>query len=176
MENTESNKINIENIMQEIRETIKERHYSKEALSFNDISGGFYTDYNEFNMDMFENDLSDINNSWQIPVYRPIYSEKKFIGGLIVFTKRIIRKFTKFYIVPFVEEQNNFNSDIVKCLNSVHAYINSNEQDNKIKNLESVLNKDIKNAMLELVKTNNDLSNEIQSLKQQLEDLRKNTK
>lgn len=64
-----------------------------------------------------DEELSASNRLFQIHYYRPIYSCRKFIGGLLVFGKKVVRKLLKFLIEPVVEEQNQFNAAIVRSLN-----------------------------------------------------------
>lgn len=70
----------------------------------------------------FEQDLRDANTLCQIHYYRPIYSCRKWIGGCIVFGKKVARKLLKFLIEPIVEEQNQFNAATVRTLNDIRNH------------------------------------------------------
>ena len=70
----------------------------------------------------FEEDLRDANILCQIHYYRPIYSCRKWIGSFIVFGKKAARKLLKFLIEPVVEEQNQFNSAVVRTLNDIRNH------------------------------------------------------
>ena len=64
-----------------------------------------------------DEELRTANGLFQIHYYRPIYSCRKFIGGFLVFGKKVVRKLLKFLIEPVVEEQNQFNAATVRSLN-----------------------------------------------------------
>lgn len=70
----------------------------------------------------FEQNLRDANILSQTHYYRPIYSCRKWIGGFIVFGKKVARKLLKFLIEPVVEEQNQFNSAVVRTLNDIRNH------------------------------------------------------
>ena len=68
-----------------------------------------------------------------------ITSHRKYIGFLIVFVKKIIRKGIFWYIDPIVKQQNNINAML------------KNIDDKKVKELD---NKIIEKLVSELAKTN----------------------
>ena len=112
--------INIEDIMTEIKETIKTRGYSKKDLKFADIEilspdrmG------NEFNLGIFKNNLHDSYQSRVIASYRDIESYTPVIGILVKFVKKVMRKTMCFYVEPIVEDQNKFNDNIVRNITQI---------------------------------------------------------
>jgi O-antigen chain-terminating methyltransferase len=60
------------------------------------------------------------NQRFQINYYRTIYSHRKYIGSMIVFAKKAIRKIIKFLIEPIIEEQNEFNRTITASVNALY--------------------------------------------------------
>lgn len=104
----------------------------------------------QIDLENFDFELQQVNNHWQLFYYRPITSYRKFIAGLVVLGKRIIRRLLKFLIEPLVEEQGQFNAATARVLNSVRNQnlffqeaINNLYQENvKIRN---VLNENIYN-------------------------------
>lgn len=177
MEETLNNKIDIEKIMEEIRENIKKRNYDEDILNFEDIPGGYYTEYKDFNLDRLQLNISNVNDSWQVPIYRHLHSDRGFIGNLKTFLKRAIRKVTKFYVIPFVEDQNNFNSNVTNCLNTINAYILKNEvsfsKDPLNKKDETANTEYAKQNKSELMKTFNQLKREQEIISHKIEVLEK---
>lgn len=125
--------IDIEQIMQEIREDIKEKGYKASDLSFADIplnqelvlQGG---DYDE---QILMNVLQEANTRVQVDCYQPVG------GGLKGFMKKVIRKIMSPIMVPVVGDQNQFNASTVQTLNQMHQCIIMQEQ--RIRELEAKL-------------------------------------
>lgn len=122
--------INIEKIMEEIRQEIKEKGYTNDLLSFQDI-----VDEQTENRTM-EEYYDILNNIWNVKAYRLLSSEGCF-GKLKTFIKKVIRKSIKFYIEPIVNDQNEFNANNVRLLNMIHSYMELTDQ--KIAMLEKEL-------------------------------------
>lgn len=106
----EDNNINIEEIMADIKREIKEKGLSGDMLSFEDVpyrktpqAGGSVKEA-----------LGSLNSNYNVQPYKELNG-----NPLKVLLKKIIRKMTKFYIEPAVEDQNNINSDIVTVLNGL---------------------------------------------------------
>lgn len=96
------------------------------------------------------------NSIWNIDYDFEIYSHRKFLGKIIVFSKRAIRKLLKWYVRDTGIKQNTFNAYTVKTLNGIWEYINEANnkmeiQDNKI----NVQQKQIINQIEEISKLNN---------------------
>ncbi|WP_124065160.1 hypothetical protein [Clostridium sp. E02] len=120
--------IDIEKIMQEIRQDIKEKGYTNEMLSFEDVV--MVSSENK----TIEEYLDLMNGSWNIQPYKILQSGFGFVGKLKNFIKKIIRKTIKFYIEPIVSEQDEFNANNVRILNKFYDYMESSNQ--KIEKLE----------------------------------------
>lgn len=110
-------KIDIEKIMDEIREEIQKKGYIEDLPSFKECCDS-YCDGVEKLLDESYN----AQNYAYIEEY-PVWQTGGIINKLKVFIKKVIRKFIKFYIVPIIEKQNAFNSlvgescvNISKCL------------------------------------------------------------
>ncbi len=48
--------------------------------------------------------------------FRPLYSCRKLIGGLIVFFKRVVRKLLKWYVEPICFQQTEFNNAVTPSI------------------------------------------------------------
>jgi len=120
--------INIEKIMEEIRQEIQEKGYTNDMLSFDDI-----TDFDEENKTL--EDYFDILNSiWNVQAYRELPGGNGLVSKLNVFIKKVLRKLIKFYIEPIVADQNEFNANCVRLLNMSNGHMNI--KDKKIEMLE----------------------------------------
>lgn len=116
-------KINVEQIMQEIRQEIKKRGLDKEVLSFEDIP---FTPQREaldiagdpFSLEDFIFNVDLMNENYAINPYRGV-------GGnpIVRLLKRIIRKFTTILVGPTATAQTNFNSFSVRSLNALRNYV-----------------------------------------------------
>lgn len=105
--------INIEKIMNEIRQEIREKGYSYNMLSFSEVTDTAADSSVELNLPELEQNMNYLNNSYNVISYRPLTGNK-----LVVLVKRVIRKLTKFYVEPIVAAQNEFNAFNVRVLNS----------------------------------------------------------
>lgn len=124
-------KINIEEIMEEIRKEIKEKGYTNDLLSFEDV-----VESNSGNKTL-EEYYDILNATWNIPAYRMLSGGKGPIGRLKVFVKKVLRKIMKFYVEPIASEQTEFNANNVRLLNLINSYMELN--DRRIEMLESEL-------------------------------------
>lgn len=121
--------INIEKIMEEIRAEIKEKGWANEILSFNDIN----VDKNNlsainFNSYDFKDDVEMINQAWDVQAYRILRGNRGIISKISVLLKKVIRKLTKFYVEPIVEDQSDFNALTVKLFNLLSCYIDEQQK------------------------------------------------
>lgn len=120
--------INVENIMQEIREDIKRKGYTSDMLSFHDvvvpINEGYTYDYEELKKLVYKMD-QQCHVAWS----------RELPGNLIVvFIKKVIRLFVAFLIAPISDEQNSFNGSTTRVIHQLMGYIN--KQNDTIEKME----------------------------------------
>lgn len=112
--------INVEQIMQEIKEDIQKRGYTDENVDFVNIAGdakavlGIKTDFSAYELECAIKNASDMH---RIEYYRMIPK-----GGLKSFIQRSIRKMVKFMMIPMVDQQNQFNYQTIVCLRQFEAF------------------------------------------------------
>ena len=130
---------NIEEVMDEIRKEIKEKGLTSDMLSFSDVANVSVADEGEFSKAGLDNCLANLSDSYVIP-------ESRHITGnpIVVFIKRLIRKFTRFYVKPIVDAQTEFNAYTVQTANMLSRYVYDNLNKPNEKQLEE------KVAVLEL--------------------------
>lgn len=106
--------INVEDIMRQIREKIKSQGIIDEEIDMN-------TTIEEH--ERISDYLSMTNATCSVIADKQITSHRKFIGKIIVFIKRTIRKSIHWYTYPVVEQQNEFNSYATRTLNAMNKHI-----------------------------------------------------
>ena len=141
--------INIEDIMKEIREEINKKNYPGNIIKFEDVELDknsiemLELDTIKFNQDSFKSSIVYLKNNKEVSAWR-YFEPNGLISKLKIFIKKVIRKMTKFYIEPIVNDQNNLNEKIYEALCQINAKQLSDEQkilelNNKIKKLEKEL-------------------------------------
>ncbi len=126
--------INVEEIMQKIRENIKKRKESKDqnedmqqilrlseenGLS-QEIEKGKYEGYNNFSswLDEIRKDLDYINKNWDIQNNSYfIGSHHPLAGRFLIKGREIVNGEVRRYVDPMIWKQNEFNASTVRILN-----------------------------------------------------------
>lgn len=117
--------INIEAIMQEIRTEIREKGYTNDLLSFNDIVIDTSTlNAVKFDKIAFNEEIYSINHGWEVAAYRVLSG-----NPVKVFFQKVIRKLVYFFVEPIVLEQNGFNASMVRLMNQMNCYIDETQQE-----------------------------------------------
>lgn len=125
-------KINVEEIMEQIRIEIKEKGYSEESLDFGSVDipkeAGYY--YNNAELKSL---IGQMNAIYYVPHRYPVTG-----NPVTRFIKKVIRVLISFVIKPISANQNEFNANVTRSFNQMVGYV---EQQNEIiqqyeKNLE----------------------------------------
>lgn len=175
-----NNKININEIMKEIRQAIKIKNYNSLPVCFDDIVLKTNNLGLNFNQDSFFHDLYNINNIHNIKAYRNIKTRNGMLGKVILFIKKFLRKSIKFYIEPIVDDQNMFNASVVRSINEISNYIADetiSDINLEINKLELKLSKNIKKPLNEYIKVTQEIKkqniNIVQILNKLTQDMKK---
>ncbi len=123
---TSTPSVDIEKILQEIREEIQQKGYTYDQLDFQDIPivhQQKYQKYEHFDAARFAQELQQLNAFKEVQAHRPLATRIPVIGFLVVFIKKVIRRLLRFYIEPIVRDQNQWNTMAVACLQSVEAFV-----------------------------------------------------
>ncbi|WP_297958613.1 hypothetical protein [uncultured Ruminococcus sp.] len=105
----ENEKINIEEIMAEIKQSIKDQGLTADMLSFEDVP---------YRKNAQSGSASEALDYISTHYYIQPYKELK--GNPVkVFIKKVLRKLVKFYVEPVVFEQNDFNANAVTVMKSL---------------------------------------------------------
>ncbi len=133
-----NNDINIEEIMDEIRQNIKDRGYDKAPVSFEqiEIHSSVLKIGTGYDSDEFMNELEFLDSNCTTSFHVSIAGGNPFS----VFIKKVIRKMTRFIVAPLVDSQNAYNVSNVKCMNQISEFISEMEQyKTRIEQLEKEL-------------------------------------
>lgn len=100
--------INVEQIMQDIRNEIKEKGYSSSDLSFDDQWKIQETEIqgNDVKQELYAL-LNELERTRYIAYYRELNG-----NPIKIFIKRVVRKLNAFLLIPIVDEQNMFNENV----------------------------------------------------------------
>lgn len=119
----EAKDINITEIMDKIMAEAEVKRKSGDKLSFEENGSGGGDSASEFDRGVLELNLSLANLNHYL-----IYDQSPAQGGIKGRIKHMILKMNKFYMAPLVEEQRNFNGEVVRVLNNMYAYTKSLEK------------------------------------------------
>jgi len=119
--------INVEEIMQKIRENIKRRK-ENEDLRENEIRDSYQHQDQIMNQnnnpprwaDEIKRDLDYVNWSWDIQNNSYlISSHRPVVGKLLVKGRNIVHGEVKRYVDPVINKQREFNESVLRILNSI---------------------------------------------------------
>ena len=66
--------------------------------------------------------VESVNDTWFVSAHLPITWERRIVGRLNAYTKRLVRLLLRWYINPIVEQQNRFNSAVARTTVEMLAY------------------------------------------------------
>lgn len=138
--------LNVEKIMEEIRNEIAEKGYKNEMLSFSDITADdMEVNAEKFERVRFNEELYNLNTLWNVNPNREIERKPGLKGKCITAFKKLIRKCIRFYLSSIVWEQDTFNATSVRLFNLLNLYMEENaklsEEVNRLKDEQAVLEK-----------------------------------
>ena len=122
-------KIDVEKIMDEIRADIERRELDDTLVPFDEIPFSneimnVLPDSHAYSRKELRRNLLYAADHYKVPLDRVI--EAGNAGAMTV--KKAVRKFTRFYIKPVVEDQNSVNAALVNALRQERNYIQIQEQ------------------------------------------------
>lgn len=145
-------KIDVEKIMSEIRQEIKDKGYTKEEINYAQMLANMDNANLEncYNRRALRTKYEYISTHFTNPVYFELKG-----NPVKVLLQRIIRRFFLFVIFPAFHYQNVFNEGVVDCIRQLKNYIEENEE--------------VKHTPIKIAK----LESQIQSQQEQIEMLQK---
>ena len=119
------NSIQVEEIMQELRNNVKKRSYPKEALDFNSVRAQKQGEEDlDFFEELMERDISYMNHSSYVEYDRPITGRGPRI-------KRIIKNLYQFHLRPLWDAQNCFNLKAASAMTQLRNFVLQQMKDNE---------------------------------------------
>ena len=101
-------------ILAELREQVRERR-ARMAVSDPD-------DPHTLNLAELRRSADAVNDTWFVSAHLPITWDRRVIGRVGAYTKRLVRLLLRWYINPIVEQQNRFNSATARAIVEINAY------------------------------------------------------
>jgi len=153
--------INVEEIMQKIRENIKRRK-ENEDLRENEIRDSYQHQDQIMNQnnnpprwaDEIKRDLDYVNWSWDIQNNSYlISSHRPVVGKLLVKGRNIVHGEVKRYVDPVINKQREFNESVLRILNSIVKKMPEQEEhiiSKLISETEKTIKEEINNAKSEI--------------------------
>lgn len=170
MSDTAEKNICIEDIMDEIRAEIKKKGYDSSMLSFEDVKcDTSLNDRSGMSEREYAANLQYVNLNYAVQPYKQLFGRRP-----VVIFRKIIRKLIKFYIEPFVKDQNELNVRFVRLMNYVDNHmkaeksvIDMNQMGKKVADIElklksvSIYNETLEKRIAVLEKENEELKNRL---------------
>ncbi|MCI8316859.1 MAG: hypothetical protein HFH74_17850 [Lachnospiraceae bacterium] len=119
--------LNVEKIMEEIREEIKEKGYTNDMLGFSEVTWedtGINAE--RFDWIKYNEELFLLNSTWNVNPNREIQNKLGIKGKCTTLFKRFVRKCIRFYLSSIVQDQVSFNATTVRLINMLTLFVNEN--------------------------------------------------
>lgn len=111
--------VDADSLLQRVVNTAKSRQIADEfydgGLNSSHISA--YREIRDMMQNVYDN-LQVMNITWLISE-KPLRSNHRVVGGIIVFCKRIVRKLTRWLFQPYYQQQTDFNSAVTKTVSDM---------------------------------------------------------
>ena len=130
--------VNIEQIMDEIREEIREKGLKNDIPSMEELSDTrkIMDGWGCFSKRQFVQNWERMNNM-RMEYYRGLGSSNRYVRRLVVGLKRAVRKVNCFLVKPIVDDINYYQVLVTMGFAQIGSYINENEAlKGRIKKLE----------------------------------------
>lgn len=114
--------LTLEKIMERIKSSLQNAQKDREVLKSKPISNVEKISYsNDFihHLSQLNIEIEQANRKWSVDPEYHVVSHRPRLGRFIVFGKKFIRKFLRWYINPVFKNQRDFNGSVTRSLNSV---------------------------------------------------------
>lgn len=133
--------------VEEVMDRIKTAMHAKAGRTDNNImpqssanqSSGIENSLRQLDMEVRNN-----NQRWNIKVEQPITSHRRIIGPVLIFGRRLVQKYLRWYINPPFDQQREFNGSITRSINVIRNIVHAHDskieaQQSKINAYESII-------------------------------------
>ncbi len=177
-----SESVEVARIMEEVRERVRQKResgfYSEEEvrritqmeLEVTERAAGFHSEIEEH--------LAALNDAWDTAAEPVISSHRKLLGPLLINAKRALRRLTKPYITLLLARQVEFNSRLLRLLNTFVLPVRDELRDGiaslkrKTEELSLAVHERFSAAHADALRRNRELSQRIETLAGELSGLR----
>lgn len=169
--------INVEEIMDQIRASVKEKGIQDEKVFFDVVEYGDYdgkvTGEAACDIGDLGGSLGLLNGTAELDPEWPIKSHRKILGFFIVGFKRIIRKLTHEYMAVMAKKQSTFNKGVAHSMNLMYEYMcGQADISDQVDHLEKEVSRTLYKEMVILEDRNKELAEENRALAQEFSDLK----
>lgn len=169
--------INVEEIMDQIRASVKEKGIQGEKVFFDVVEYGDYdgkmTGETACDIGDLGGSLGLLNGTAELDPEWPIKSHRKILGFFIVGFKRIIRKLTHEYMAVMAKKQSTFNKGVAHSMNLMYEYMcGQADISDQVDHLEKEVSRTLYKEMVILEDRNKELAEENRALAQEFSDLK----
>ena len=164
MSEVDGDEIDVENIMHQIRNNIKERKDGAHNAYVEDMANKSLQASNaSTGQDDLKQNLDYINSNWDLHADYYISSHRPIIGRFLVLGRQFIHGEVKRYVDLLVRKQREFNMHVVGTLNNHIKTVDNNINEtvmNINENIDDKINITVNNKMNDLIATiNKDIKN-----------------
>lgn len=154
---------------EKILNKIKIRNFAKNNMNYKEITKqvkveniknkNISIDDTLYNQNSISNNMELLKKVMRVEDEFPINSHRKFIGSFLIFGKKIVRKFLRWYIHPLAENQSIYNSYNLYLSSELKDYISFlenkvNQQKDELNQQKDEFNQILNGLKLELSETN----------------------
>jgi len=110
-----------EELMEHLKNQIVRYHAGEkdEFKKFRNPSSANSESNSDIDFSRFQMENQNNNRLWNVSAERPITSHRKWIGRFIVFGKKVVRKFLRWYVSETFQMQTNFNASVTRSINEL---------------------------------------------------------
>jgi len=122
--------IDVEKIMERIRENIRKRKEEKSYSEIQDLlkEKGFEPTSTGPGRDGLRDSLHAANMTWEVQIRQPILSYRWYVGRFLVKVRRLLQREIRWTVDPIINRQEYFNASVVRSLNALVEWMENQER------------------------------------------------
>jgi len=122
--------IDVEKIMERIRENIRKRKEEKSYSEIQDLlkEKGFEPTSIGLGRDELRHSLHAANMTWDVQIRQPILSYRRYVGRFLVKVRRLLQREIRWTIDPIINRQEYFNAAVVRSLNALVEWMENQQR------------------------------------------------
>ena len=122
--------IDVEKIMERIRENIRKRKEEKSYSEIQDLlkEKGFEPTSIGLGRDELRHSLHAANMTWDVQIRQPILSYRRYVGRFLVKVRRLLQREIRWTVDPIINRQEYFNASVVRSLNALVEWMENQQR------------------------------------------------